>query len=340
MDYPYKECIQSMLDCCDEVVVLDCSVVDGNNKEQHKDELSDLIKQNQQSLVVLDMTDQAKEIWNTPNSGIWDGKMKAIARGECTGEYLLQMDSDEIIEENARPKIDNLIKQINGLNPPAPPIVACPVIEYWGSSGQKVRIDVNPWKWRISKNDSRITHGIPVNLRKIDPKTNLLHAHHGTDGCDYIYADSGEVVPCANFMNNDIETLRRAAVLDPAAAKTYEQWFNILTNELPTIFHFSWWNIERKISNYGHFWNKSWSSLYGEERPEGYNPFFPDQHFNEITEEEKRTLAMKLEQECGGHIFHTKWNGLKTNHVTISKPIPAIVKTWCDKWKRENKATS
>ena len=42
-------------------------------------------------------------------------------------------------------------------------LICLPVIEYWGKN-EKVRIDVNPWKWRLSKNRPYITHGIPAKL--------------------------------------------------------------------------------------------------------------------------------------------------------------------------------
>lgn len=319
MNYPFKESIQSMLDCCDEVVVIDASNKDDGTKEV----LENLVSLNEDKLCVYEYKDVD---WNAPNFGIWDGKLKAIARSQCTGDFLIQMDTDEIIEENARPKIENLLAKLNWLK--EVPIVATPVVEYWGSSG-KVRVDVNPWKWRISRNDSKITHGIPSHLRKIDEASGLLYANHGTDGCDYIYEESGAIVPFVNFMNNDIEICRQSAATMDQAAKIYEQWFNIVVNELPTIYHFSWWSVERKIKGYEMFWNTFWPSLYNEHKPEGTNPFFKEP-ISSHSELEIKELAKKLEQETGGHIFHTTWSGNKTNSIQIHKSLPTLIQNWCE----------
>lgn len=316
MNYPFKQSIQSMLDCCDEVVVIDAST----KQDGTQDILSDLVKNNESKLNVYEY----EVDWSVPNYGIWDGKLKAIARSQCTGDYLMQMDSDELIEENARPKIENLINQLQGLKAPAPSLVACPVVEYWGSAG-KVRIDVNPWKWRISRNDPSITHGIPNELRKIE--NGLLYAKQGTDGCDYIDSNTGLVIPCANFVNNDIETVRRAAITDESVAHTYEQWFNIVVSELPTIYHFSWWSVYQKMLKFEKYWNNHWLCLYNEQKPQGWNPFF-DKPFDQVTQQEMLDMARKLESETGGHIFHTPWSGNKTNSVKINKPFPNLIEAW------------
>ncbi len=321
MDYPFRESIKSMLNCCDEVVVIDASNKD--NDEGTKDALNELMKEFKHLNVY-----EVEMDWAKPNFGIYDGQLKQIARSMCTGEYLIQFDSDEIIEDNARPKIEKLVGAINGLNPPAPPLVACPVIEYWGSQG-KVRIDVNPWKWRISKNDSNIIHGIPVHLRKIE--NDLLYAMPGTDGCDYINKEDGNIIPCANFINNDIESLRRMAVFDKQSAIAYQNWFNVVVNELPTFHHYSWWSIYRKMKTYELFWTDFWKSLYNDHsKPATWNPFFEDRDLKTISDAEKLKLAIKLEEETGGHIFHLPWSGLKTNSVQIhSSPIPSVIKDWC-----------
>jgi len=323
MNYPFEASIRSLIDCCDEVVVIDASTKNDGTSEA----LRKLVKEfSETKLIVFEYNEID---WTAPNHGIWDGKLKAIARNQCTGDFLLQLDSDEIIEENARPKIENLIGQLKNMEQIS--LVAIPIVEYWGSAG-KVRIDVNPWKWRISKNDPNITHGIPSPLRKIEPN-GLLYSMPGSDGCDYIYETSGEVVPCANFINNDVETVRRAAILDSGAKTIYEQWFNIVVNELPTIYHFSWWSVREKINKYEKYWNAHWLSLYNEKKPEGWNPFFLERKISEVSEEDKLELARKLELETSGHIFHTAWDGTKTNSVTITKPYPKLVEEWC----RENK---
>ena len=66
-------------------------------------------------------------------------------------------------------KIKNLASKI----PQTIDLVCLPVIEFWGDKG-KVRIDVNPWKWRLSRNRPHITHGIPKDLRRFDEEGEAL----------------------------------------------------------------------------------------------------------------------------------------------------------------------
>lgn len=320
MNYPFVEAIESMLAFCDEVVVADSS--DENDGTTAK--LEELMSKHEKLEVFhVDVN------WKAKNHGIYDGQMKAVARSKCTGDFLWQQDVDEIAEPNIRAKIEDLLSQAAPHMAQAP-IIALPVVEFWGSKG-KVRIDVNPWKWRLSKNDPNITHGIPVSLRKIED--GLLFAKHGTDGCDYIYKDTGIVVPFVNFVTPQVETLRRQAINDQDAANQYKHWLNMVSEHLPTIYHFSWYSIEAKILKFKHFWNDSWLSLYNEQKPAGWNPFFADKTLDQVSDEEIKALARKLEAETGGHIFHSPWDGKKINHVTIEASIPEIVKNWCEKHK-------
>jgi len=316
MDYPFEESIKSMLAFCDEVVVADSS--DGTDSTIEV--LQNLMEQNEKLKVF-----HIKVPWDAPNHGIYDGKMKAIARAKCTGDYLWQQDADEIAEVGIRPKVENLINNAAPHMDKAP-IICLPVVEYWGSK-DKVRIDVNPWKWRISKNLPEITHGIPKHLRK--EENGLLYAKQGTDGCDLINKNDGSVVVSSNFITQEVDNLRREAIFNKEAAYKYQTWFNMVVGHLPTVYHFSWFSIEEKIIKFKKFWNASWLSLYNEERPEGWNPFFADKSLSDVSEKEIKKLAHKLKTETGGWIFHSPWDGSKINHVEIETPIHPIIKKWC-----------
>lgn len=318
MDYPFIEAIKSHLDFCDEVVVADSS--DGNDKTQQM--LEELMEEHSHLKVYNVDVD-----WNAPNHGIYDGKMKAVARSMCENEFLWQFDVDEIAEENVRPKIESLLEQAAS-HMDTTPIIALPVIEYWGSKN-KVRVDINPWKPRLSKNLPNITHGIPKHLRKFE--NGLLYAKHGTDGCDYIDSKTAVPIPFSNFANMEIQQLQRKAMTDKNAANDYRNWFNMIASHLPTIHHFSWYSIESKILKFKNFWNDSWLTLYNEKKPEGWNPFFLERSLQDVSDEEIKTLARKLETETGGHIFHKPWDGSKINYVTLECDIPSIIKEWCEK---------
>lgn len=317
MDYPFEATIRSLLGFCDEVIVADSSDADDGTIET----LQSLMDEDERVQVFhVDVP------WTAPNYGIYDGIMKAKAREQCTGDYLFQIDCDEVVQDNAREKIEDVIAKMGDA-----PLLALPVVEYWGSK-TKIRVDVNPWKWRLSKNDPNITHGIPAPLRW--HKDGLLYSRHGSDGCDYIWGDSGEIVPCMHFINNDVERIRRAAVTNPQAADMYRMWFQGVIEQLPTVYHFSWWSIAAKIRKYKYFWNDSWLTLYGEksDKPAGWNPFF-DKPLSEVSEQEIAERAKVLASQTGGHIFHTPWAGQKTNHITLEHNLPFPIVEWAENHK-------
>lgn len=316
MNYPIESCINSLIPVCDEIIVADSS----DNTDGTSDTVQRLARENDKIKIF-----QVDVPWSDPNFGVYDGEMKAIARSQCSGDLLIQIDADEVLEDAYAQKLEKLIA--SGVFE-SNPIVALPVVEYWGSK-DKVRIDVNPWKWRVSVNNPNITHGIPMDLRK--EINGYLYSKPGSDGCDYVHVDTGERLPFANFISQEINQLRMSAITNPQHVALYEQWFNTTVEEFPTVYHFSWWSITEKIKKFTKFWNKSWLSLYGEDKKisEGWNPFFPEYKFLEDVPEEKiEELAHRLAAETGGHIFHNPWTGNKTNHVVINQPLPSYIQEW------------
>lgn len=307
MKYPFRESIECLLKFCDEVVVADSS--DGSDATLKI--LTDMMDEHENLNVVHVDVD-----YSVPNFGVWDGKMKAIARENCTGDFLFQSDVDEF-HLFERSQIEDVIKNtILGNN--LQYLVALPVVEFWGSE-KKVRIDVNSWKWRVSKNDPNITHGAPKHLRQ--EINGLQYFKPGTDGCDYIFKDSGINVNCLHFITEEYEFARHQALKgDFAARKKYEKWFNNIIKELPTTYHFSWFNIENKIKQYQKFWNKFWISLYGEQydRPEGWNPFF-EEDITKVSDEQILICSKALSYLTGGHIFHTKWDFRHTPWIELEE---------------------
>lgn len=320
MDYPFEESIKSMLQFADEVVVVDTSTKDEGTFER-------LIEMacSEPRLKVLEATHLFD--WGAPNHGIFDGQTKALARSKCSGDFLWQFDVDEVVHEQDAPKVRALLQKTNYLQ--ACPILALPVVEYWGSKG-KVRADINPWKARLSRNLPDITHGIPVHLRR---KFNGLdYASPGTDTCDYISKSTGQYVPVMGFMDESVQGLRLMALKNPKLVPGYEKWFNQAVSELPGVFHYSWFSIERKIRQYRSFWTSFWKAMYGPDSAQNkdpkWNPFF-EAPWEEVTDEMIRQKAQDLETKTGGHIFHSRWDGkTSTPHVTIHRSHPAIIQEW------------
>ncbi len=316
-NYPFVESITSMLDCLDEVVV-----VDGGSTDGTLGVLQDLAREHSKLKVILNPRD-----WSHKRFAVFDGDQKAVARSHCTGDFCWQMDVDEVIHESDYEKIRQLTKHVHKSNQ----LIALPVVEFWGNKG-KVRIDINPWKWRLSRNYPHITHGIPAQLRKFDENGDL-YSSPGSDGCDYVHADTFEPIQFISFHNQETENLRQRAQVSQEFRERYIDWFGQVIKNLPGVYHYSWYDIERKIKTYQGYWSKHWQSLFDikqDDIPE--NNMFFDKKWEDVTDEEIKQLAERLQNDMGGWIFHRKidWN-LPTPSVTIEGVThPDVVSDWIE----------
>ncbi len=294
--YPFENCINSMKSFCSEIVVMD-----GGSKDGTLERLHELAKEDDRIKVFVHNVD-----WKAQRFAVEDGLQKARARKKCTGDFCWQMDSDEEVNQNTVSEIVKICQQF----PKFVDIVALPVIEYWGSKN-KIRVDVNPWKWRLSRNIPTITHGIPSELRLIDSSGNL-YASPGTDGCDYIHSETYERLAHASFYTNEVHQIRIMAMQgNKEALEQYQDWFKRVVEVMPSIRHYSWMDIERKIKTYKNYWQQHWESLYDiKQEDTAENNMFFDKPWNEVTDEEISVLAKDLEEKTGGHVFHSKieWN--------------------------------
>lgn len=302
--YPYIQSIRSMLGFCDEICV-----VDGGSSDGTWESLVELSQQNTKIKI-----QQIKRDWNDSRSAVFDGLQKAEARKLCTKEFCWQLDVDEVIHEQHYDKIKTLCSMMpNGVD-----LMCLPVVEGWGTM-QKIRLDVNNWKWRLSRNKQNITHGIPKSLRAYDNE-GKMYALMGTDGCDMIFKDSGEIVPNINYWNNELENIRIQALQNNTdALNAYEQIMNQIYRDLPSVWHYSWVDIERKIKTYKQFWQRHWNSLFNvslEDTPE--NNMFFDCSWSDVTDDMIKEKAVELSEQCCGHIFHSKWKGQYTPGIKIT----------------------
>lgn len=302
--YPWVDCIKSMLEFCDEVVIVDGGSTDGTWEELRKWSEEDVRVQSHQ--IIRD--------WDSKRFAVFDGLQKAEARKLCIKEFCWQMDADEIVPAGDGEKVKNICKNW----PQLAELISLPVVEYWGSK-DKVRVDVNPWKWRLSRNLPHITHGIPSELRRNDLNGDL-YAAPGTDGCDYVHAQTLERIPHMSFYNEGAHNARFAALNGNSdALKAYEQWLQNSVNLLPSVQHYSWLDIARKIKTYKGYWQKHWESLYDiKQEDTAENNMFFDKPWSEVDDSEIYDLATRLASETGGHIFHSKWSGQVAPWIKIS----------------------
>jgi glycosyltransferase involved in cell wall biosynthesis len=310
--YPFAESIMSMSSFCEEIIVMDGGSSDGTYEALLK------LAEEEPKIKVH----QHKVDWNSKRSAVEDGGQKARARERCTQKYCWQMDVDEIVHEDHYRQIHMLCRQF----PKFVDLVSLPVVEYWGTIN-KVRMDINPWKWRLSRNKSFITHGIPKQLRKYDEDNNL-YASLGTDGCDYIHKENGELIPHASFYTPEIHELRLNAIEgDKDALANYSIYFNNMINKVPGVFHYSWFDIERKIKTYRDFWQRHWESLFDiKQEDTAENNMFFDKSWSEVTDNDISSLAVRLSEEMGGWIFHAKVDfNNPSPHISITMKQPGIM---------------
>lgn len=309
-NYPYERSIKSMLQFCDEVCVVDGGSTDGTYES-----LLNMSKDDDRLKVK-----KIERDWSHPRHAVFDGMQKAEARKLCTGEFCWQMDSDEIVHEDDAEKIKDLCKNF----PKGVELISLPVIEYWGGPN-KVRVDIQPWKWRLSRNLPHITHGIPMHLRRLDSEGHL-YAEQGTDGCDMIHSDTGIPISHVTFHTSESERVRQAAVLgNTEALKVYQEWFNSVTENIPGVHHYSWYDIPRKMRLYRDYWTRHWNSLFNgslEDTAETNMMF--DLPWSEVTEEMIEEKAKLLSETTGGWIWHSKWKGQNIPHIIVNKSQPSI----------------
>ena len=140
MGYPFVQSIASVLPIVDELIVVDHS--DDGTLDVLKD-----IAENEPKLQIY-----SREWGDEPGA---DGLAKAYARALCGSDFCLQFDLDEAIHEEDYFKWKSILKRF----PTQADILHLPVIEVWGD-GEHVTGRRHPWKWRMSRNNPQITHGI------------------------------------------------------------------------------------------------------------------------------------------------------------------------------------
>ena len=298
MNYPFEECIKSMLGFCEEVVVLDGVSDDGTWEK-----LEELAKQDSRVKLYQNQFD-----WE--NEPTIDGMQKAYARALCENEYLWQQDADEIVHEDDYEKIKLITKRF----PKTHDILHLPVVELWAdpyhATGRR-----HCWKFRMSKNKPEITHSVCNHARLTNEKTGRVYSKKNCDGCCYVNTMTYEPLSNVGFYNEQIE-LARLHMPD-----AYAQGINEVFEKIPSVWHTSWMDISRKLEQLKPegMWDKLWSGLYNEKTQNR----FPDTDFNKKEEVDK--LVEKLYNQGGEDSDQVKYK------FKLTKQPPKLLSEWIKK---------
>lgn len=292
--YPYIQSIESMLGFCDEVIV-----VDGGSTDASVEELEQYFFSSCDRLKVI------RREWDPDEPGM-DGMQKAFGRAMVSpdAEFLWQQDADEVVHERDYRRIYDVCRKF----PSDVDVVHLPVVELWGDD-RHARTDRHSWKWRLSRNNLRVTHGIAVRARVIDEKSGRIYAKQGmSDGCEMIDMVTGEHLPHRGFYSKELEELRQR---DPVE---YGHAMNAVFGKLPSVWHYSWADLSRKVRNFRDFWDRQWSCLY--RTPS--EPRFPDV----VTDDDVERKALELLSQGGEH------GQAQTFELEIE--APAVMKGWME----------
>ncbi len=293
-EYCYEKTIDSMTKFSDEVIILDGGSTDGTFER-----IKELATLNNKIKIY-----QEKRDWKSIGFSLFDGQQKALARSFCTGDFCVQMDADEYFEDDHCDKLKHVINNF----PEHIDLIALPVKEFWGDKG-KIRIDINPWKQRISRNKKYITHGIRKDVfAKTSTGRVYVSPPASSDGCEYINKETLEPISFGHFMTAEAEQVRRMSLTgNNEALESYSNWLRSVYSNIPTVTHESWKDIKRKIKVYKNTWSWHWMDLYNvkiEDTSE--NNMFFNKKWSDVSDKDIEILALELENKMGGWIFHSK----------------------------------
>jgi glycosyltransferase involved in cell wall biosynthesis/ADP-heptose:LPS heptosyltransferase len=254
--FPYKECIKAALKVADEFIMVDGGSTDGTWEDL--EELATQLHRPSGGPTGHNPLKVYKHEWDMSNPMVM-GAEKTWARQQCTGDYCIQLDADEIIVEQQEGQIKRIIR-----TNPKVPIFDFPVVNLYGDDNT-VRIDDQLWKWRLSKNIPEIVHSVHGGARELDPTTmKIIFDKKVSDGCEYVHKDTLEIYPNVNTLPPEALKLHdmvkqmhlKGESIPPETIEMYCNMLKQMTEHMPVVYHYSWCDLEAKKQR-GDFWNET-----------------------------------------------------------------------------------
>lgn len=224
--YPWRQSISSMLGFCNEVVVVDGDSTDGTLEELRS------WSEKETRLKVHSIGRDGSH----PGFSHQDWVQMTQARKLCTGKFLWHMDIFEVLPEKHWTRVVETCRTF----PKEVDVLSLPVVQLLDKDN-KVKLCASPWKNRLSRNLPHITHGIPWSNQRNDTDS-LLDASAAISSMPstYVNSETGMAVPYGTFYSEEVNRAHSAAMQgDPGALSLYKDWFQRVTNALPSVTSYS-----------------------------------------------------------------------------------------------------
>jgi hypothetical protein len=140
-----------------------------------------------------------------------------------------------------------------------------------------------------------------------------------SDGCEYVDLVSYEPLPHVGFYNQQLEAIR---IQDP---EQYGKVMNQIFDQIPSVYHYSWFNIENKINQFKVNWTQQWNILYQKKLPERFPGI--------DTPTAIRETARRLAEQGGEDSDEIKYR------FELTRAHPAIMDDYIQEQKQQLKKT-